>query len=149
MPKGGKTKLTAETQEKICQYLRAGCFRRTAAALVRIDEATFSRWYQTGAREPRGRLRTFFEEVNLAEAQFEAAGLAQMRIAAQAHPKAWMLLLSRRFPSRWGRRDNVMEADTAPGQANVEELRELLLSRLERLAQPAPKADAEAEADAE
>ena len=150
MARGRKqTKLTAELISQVCAHLRAGQHRKVAAGLVRVGESTFGKWYQTGAREPRGLARDFFEGVNEAESQFEAAQLSRLLEQAEAAPKIRMWVLSRRFPQRYSRQDNVADSSGAPGQANVEELRELLLSRLERLAQPAPKADAEAAADAE
>lgn len=128
------SKLTPKIQELICQCLRAGLHRKTAAARVRVDESTFSRWYTTGARDERGRFREFHDAVNEAEAQYQEDALAGLHASAPQNPKITMWLLSRRFPALYGRHDNVQETSASSVLANSASLKELLLTRLERLA---------------
>lgn len=142
MARGRPSKLTEEIREAVCEHLRSGLHRKTAASLVRIDETTFSRWYQMGAREERGKHRDFHLAVNEAEAEFEQRTVS--KILATGEPRWLVWHLSRLAPVRYGRRDNVAELGSNAGTANTQELRELLLSRLERMA-ATPVAESQSE----
>lgn len=134
-----RCKLTKELQAEVCKHLEEGLFRRAAAALVEIDEVTFSRWYHRGATEERGRFHEFFVAVNKAEATFAQTCTAQLKSGAVANPKNAQWLLSRRFPAEYGRRDNVEEHRPEDKAANQAALRDLLIERLEKLV-PEPEA---------
>ncbi len=133
------TKLTKELQAKACELLAVdGLFRREVAALVGIDEVTFSRWYHKGSAEERGIYHEFFLAVNLAEAACQQAALATIKAAATKNPKHLQWFLSRRFPHQWGRRDNVEETRAEDQTAQALSLQQLLFERLTKLV-PAPE----------
>lgn len=85
------TKLTPTLQALICARLEQGEFRRSAAALAGIDEATLQRWYHRGATEPKSVFGWFRAAVDAAEekarATFEAQ-LLQVRSQAEARESA-------------------------------------------------------------
>lgn len=131
---GRPSKLNEKTQAVICQYLRLGLHRKVAAALVKVDEVTFSRWYTTGARDEKGKFRAFFDAVNEAEALFQQDALETLKGFAAQNPKILQWWLSRRFPAQYGRHDNAQETSTTSTLESSAALKELLLGRLERLA---------------
>lgn len=144
---GRPTKLTTELSLKICDELRKGLFRRHAASLAGIPEATLSGWYHRGAREKRGVYRAFYESVDRAEAEFAQTGNDTLKAAAAHNPKFIQWLLSRRFPEFYGRRDNVEDKSVEDRAAQAQATRTLLIERLERLF-PEPEAKTEAPAPA-
>lgn len=142
------TKLDPKAREKILESLRAGMFRRHAAALVGVTESTLSVWYNRGHREARGLYHDFAVAVDAAEAEFAQAGVEQLVGAAPHNPRIMQWLLSRRFPAEYGRRDNVEPTGTEDSQADAQALRELLIERLQKLA-PEPEPDPVEEPTAE
>jgi len=140
---GRKTKLTPEMQERICRILREGNTRRTAAALVGIDEETFRRWMYLGerGREP---YRAFYAAVKNAEEEAVQSRIAVIQKAAQDgnwQAAAWWL--ERKFPAEWGRIDRVQAEITGKDGGPLQvsrvdglseaEMRELLRQALESL----------------
>jgi hypothetical protein len=140
---GRPTKLTAELRTKICDELRKGLFRRHAAALAGIPEATLSGWYHRGANEKSGVYRDFFEAVDHSEATFAQTSNDMLKAAAAQNPKFLQWLMSRRFPELYGRRDNVEDKSIEDRAAQAQATRQLLVERLERLF-PDPEAKTEA-----
>lgn len=127
------TKLTKELQDKVCEFLEKGNTRKASAALVLIDEVTFSRWYHRGAREEKGQYRDFFLRVNEAEAKCQDTGVETIRAGSVGNPKLVLNFMGRRFPSDWGRRDNVETVSVEDMAAKQQATRELLIERLEKL----------------
>ncbi len=70
---GRPTKLTPELQAHVAEVLEAGNFRRVAAAVVGIDEATLCRWMEKGEQQARGPFREFRQAV------IAGAGASQRR----------------------------------------------------------------------
>lgn len=103
--RGRKTKLTPETQQRICKALRAGTYRKTAAATAGIGEKTFYTWLARGETENAGAYHYFVEAVQLAEAEGEAHLLATIHAASKLDWRAASWILERKYPDRWGRRD--------------------------------------------
>jgi len=100
-----KTKLTPETQEKICNALRAGNHAKVAAEFGGVSESTFYGWLNKGEAANRGIYRKFLESVKKAEADAETVRVARISQAGQSgvwQADAWWL--ERKFPERWGRR---------------------------------------------
>lgn len=94
-------------QEKICQILREGNTRRTAAALVGIEEETLSRWLAAGAKgkEPYAQL---YQAVKNAEEEAVRSRIAIIRKAAEEgnwQAAAWWL--ERKFPVEWGKQEKL------------------------------------------
>lgn len=143
---GRPSKLNRQVQEQICEHLRAGAHRRFAASMVDLDESMLSRWYHRGAGEERGIYREFFLAVNKAEAEFATTGVEMLRTAAAKNPKIMQFVLSRRFPSEFGRRDNIEHEDPEDKAAQQAATQQLLMERLERLFPDPPEAPEEAAA---
>lgn len=88
------SKLTPETQERICQLLRAGNTHETSAEAAGITASTFYDWKRT---KP-----AFAHAVQQAEAEAEATLVTRIAKAAQAGSwRAACWLLERRNPERW------------------------------------------------
>lgn len=101
---GRKAKLTAERQARICELIRAGHYKRVAAAQAGISEKTFYEWLQRGepgAANYQRRFAQFREAVLQAEAESEEILL---RKVLEGGPKLALEILARRFPERWRRR---------------------------------------------
>jgi hypothetical protein len=104
MARGAKNKLTPETQDKICNALRAGNHAKVAAEFGGVSETTFFRWMQEGEAATSGAKREFWEAIKKAEADAEVQRVARIAKAGQDgvwQADAWWL--ERKFPERWGR----------------------------------------------
>lgn len=103
---GRPTKLTPAIQAKVCDAIRSGNFRETAATFAGIDRSTLHRWLKRGETKRRGACHDFAVAVGKALADSEALLVA--RIAKAASEGTWQAsawLLERRHPERWGRRE--------------------------------------------
>lgn len=138
------SKLTPQLQAEICRLIAEdGLFRGAAASLVDVDEATVSRWYTRGAREEKGPYRAFHLAVAKAEATFQQTATTMLKASSARNPKILQWILSRRFPHQYGRRDNVELVNADDQAADAQQLRELLMARLTKLApEDPPKPDA-------
>jgi len=135
--KGGRpTKLTPEILSKICDALRAGNYRETAAAFAGIRKSTFYDWIRQGARAPHGIYRELHDAVEKALADSEARDVALIGKAAgdgDWQAAAWRL--ERKFPERWGRRDrhevdaNIHGKVKVSADDAIQELSRLLAAR--------------------
>lgn len=120
-------KLTAEVQQRICNFLRQGVYRDTAVLASRVGLSTFYRWMEQGVDqvvERDGRkvrikakrlFRDFRDAVEQADAEAEAMCVATVRSAAyeltrgaDGNPvirvKDWRaaaFILERKFGKRW------------------------------------------------
>lgn len=97
------TKLTPDVQRTICAALQAGNYASAACAMAGIDDATFYRWMQRGARERRGAYCEFRDAVERATARGEVSLVAIIRKAAEKDWRAALALVERRHPERWGK----------------------------------------------
>lgn len=104
-PRGQKPKLTPQTQEKVCQAIRAGNYANVAARYAGIDESTFYRWLERGENEPSGIYCEFRKSVKDAESTAEVQAVAEVRAAGRESWQASMTWLERKFPDRWGRKE--------------------------------------------
>ena len=104
--RGQPTKLTAEVQARICAAIAAGSYLEPAAAFAGICEATLHNWLARGEREP-GPYRDFLEAVKKAEAEIELHCVKQIREAIRTQWTAAAWLLERKYPGRWGRRQEI------------------------------------------
>ena len=104
---GRPTKLTPTVIEKICDALRGGNYRETAAAYAGVGRSTFNDWMQRGHDAKSGIYRDLVDAVEKALADSEARNIAMVEKAAAAGDwKAAAWYLERMFPGRWGRRDH-------------------------------------------
>lgn len=107
-------KFNAETASTIITFIRGGAFAETAAAAAGISKSTLYEWLRRGRRRGRGPMFQFAEETETAHAQSEvnAIGIIGKAAAAGAwQAAAWHL--ERKYPERWGRRDQIEH--TGPG----------------------------------
>lgn len=123
---GRPSKLTKELHDQIVQVIRAGNYIETACAYVGINKSTFYEWLKRGAREkqrvdqnPRARIRKeerkFVDLSNAVEKALAHAEIRDVAMIAKAGEENWQASawrLERKFPKRWGRKDNL--------QANIE-----------------------------
>lgn len=101
-----KTKLTPEVQEKICEILREGNPRRTAAILAGIDERTFQRWMAAGEKGKKP-FDAFVVAVKKAEEEAVRKHVAVITKAAEKNWQAAAWWLERRYPADFGKKDNI------------------------------------------
>ncbi|RME07092.1 MAG: hypothetical protein D6803_04830 [Anaerolineae bacterium] len=98
-----RTKLTPERTKRICDQVRKGVPYETAARLAGIDPSTFYRWKARGERAKRGLYREFWEALQQADAEAEAALIEETK-KERGGPR-W--ILERRWPERWGQKVDV------------------------------------------
>lgn len=110
------TKLTPETQEKICNLIRAGHYFCTAAAASGVHPDTVGEWKAKGEKAKAGPFREFWLAVKAAEGQSEL--LLVDRILKEGGAKGALEVLKRRFPERWGDRHR-LEHSTPDGPLGV------------------------------
>lgn len=96
MSAGRRSKYTPEIVERICSVLADGNTRRTAAAVVGIDENTLLRWIHRHA--------DFAERVKTAEQEAVRRNVAIIQRAAERTWQAAAWWLERRFPDEFGQR---------------------------------------------
>ena len=102
--RGRQPKLTPERQEKICALIRAGHYKKVAAAQSGISERNFYQWIARGDPEHPGykkRYADFASAVEQAEAESELVLLDEIK---KGGPREHLEILKRRFPERWGDR---------------------------------------------
>lgn len=118
--KGRPSKLTAELQSRICDAIRAGNYIETASAYAGISKDTLYNWMKKGAREKErvaGTSRSirkkeqiyvdFSDAVEKALAEAEVRDLIIISNAAKNDWKAAAWKLERKFPKKWGRKEQV------------------------------------------
>ena len=105
--RGQPTKLNKEISDKICSAIRAGNYMETAAMYAGISKSTLHKWLQDGARATSGPFHEFSVAVQKALAASEVEDVARIK---QAGNRTWQAIawrLERRFPDRWGRRQQL------------------------------------------
>jgi hypothetical protein len=123
---GARSKLTADTQTKIVQALRAGNYRKAACQFAGIGESTLYRWLEQGEADQEANVesvyREFLEAVNRTEAEAQVEAVAMIRKAMPEDWRAAAHYLERRYPALWGRKQAVelTGADSGPLQVVVE-----------------------------
>lgn len=105
---GRPTKLTPETQAKICEALRAGNYFDTACAYAGISVSTGYEWIQRGKGEHPTKkggkpFSDFSDAIEKASADAETQSVALIMKAGTETWTARAWWLERRFPDKWGR----------------------------------------------
>lgn len=106
---GRPTSLTPEVQRAICNSLRGGNYRETAAAAAGVSKNQIRNWIVRGEQgeEP---FAEFLGAVEKAEAQGERKLLREIRKGVDNwQSRSWVL--ERRYPGRWSGRVRVTVAD--------------------------------------
>lgn len=118
MARLGKRALDEEMHQKMVDLARAGNYKATIARACGIHPDTLHGWLRQGREQPEEypHYAALHEEIEEAEAEWEAQTVAQINTTAQSGaPNTWqagMTMLERKFPDRWGRRDShKIEAD--------------------------------------
>ena len=101
---GRKPKLTKEIAGKLVRLLKAGHVISVACSAVGIGERTYHRWMEQGARETVGPYWQFWQRVQRARAQCEAALLNTVHKHTMKDWRAAAWLLERLFPARYSTR---------------------------------------------
>ena len=97
-----RSKLTYETQEKICQAIRGGQTLECAAALAHIDRSTLNDWRYRGQQEPGSRYAEFNQAME--QALLESEAMLVHAIVTDSDWKAKKWILKNRFPDRYRER---------------------------------------------
>lgn len=117
---GRRPKLTPNLQLKICNALRASSYRSIAAQAVGIGVSTLYHWLDLGRQDGSPRIyREFLEAVEAAEAESEMTLAANVTSAAKKDWRAAAFILERKFPKRWGKKDEVTSTSQGPGGGPV------------------------------
>jgi transposase len=99
---GRPTKLTPEVQERLCEAIAAGNYYEPACAYAGVAYSTFMHWKTQGETAKSGPYRQFLEAVKEAEAKAEMRMVEQWRSQMPEDWRAARDFLARRFPGRWG-----------------------------------------------
>ena len=111
--KGGRpSKADDECMKKILDGIKAGLSYEGACGLARVSYNTFNRWRQWGEKGTSEKFRKFCEELSYAEAVAEAEQLKKIKDDPDTKYACW--ILERRFPERWGRRDQLKQEISGP-----------------------------------
>ena len=114
------TKLTPDTQRRICDAIRAGNYQDIAAQHAGITAATFYNWMVKG-EAGKGQYLEFFDAVKKAQADAEVRNIAIIGSAAEKTWQAAAWLLERRNPDRWGNKEKreLTGANSGPVEIRV------------------------------
>lgn len=107
MPRGRPSKLTPQTQKKICDAISQGNYRQVAAEWAGITYRIFYDWMKKGRSDSSGKYCDFFHAVVEAEkaAEIRCVGLVMEAAANDARHAEWWL--ERKAHKRWGRKDRL------------------------------------------
>lgn len=99
---GRPTALTQELSDLICEAVRNGNYRDTAAEWVGITVRTLRSWVRRGKQEPGSAYERFLHALLEAEGAAEIKMVELVCKAAVEDPKHAEWWLERKFPQRWG-----------------------------------------------
>ena len=102
---GRNTKLNEELIQKFEALLSAGNYQVTACHALGVSQSTFHQWMKKGEEAGDGLYLQFQQAVKRAEHIAEAKWMRDISQDPSWQSKAW--LMERRFPERWGRKDNL------------------------------------------
>ena len=113
-----KPKLTPDVTHKICDLIRNGQYKESAARAAGVAKSTFFLWQSMGEKGEGGKkYRDFYLAVQEAEAASEV-----FLVTSVIKDGGWrgkLEVLKRRFPERWGDRHR-MEHSTPDGPMAIE-----------------------------
>ncbi len=97
------TKLTEELITAICDRIRLGAYRETAAVACQVPISTFWDWLRKGKERPGTIYGRFVESVQEAEKATEIMAVEKVFLAGLQDVDHFKWWLERKFPQRWGR----------------------------------------------
>jgi hypothetical protein len=95
------SKLTPETQKKLCDALAGGATRADAALFAGLEVSSFYRWLRQGKAARRGAVCQFYHAVKAAEAAVAVRCTARVQAATLEDWKAAAWWLERRRPRQF------------------------------------------------
>jgi len=101
---GRPSKLTPETQEKICEAIRLGATYELACNSAGVSYTSFREWILRGEKAKTGKFLVFSEAIKKAEGDATKKWLSHIEDAAQDgnwQAAAWKL--ERRYPANYGK----------------------------------------------
>lgn len=102
------SKLTPELRDKICKLIEEGNYPAQAASLEGVAESTFYDWMKRGREAKyKSKFSEFMEAVKKAESEAEKYHVGIIKKAAKEKWTASAWYLERKYPERWGRRQQV------------------------------------------
>lgn len=117
--KGGRpSKATDETIKKVLDGIKAGMSYEGACGLARISFNTFNKWRQEGEAAESGKFFEFVKELHASEAIAEAEQLKKIKKDPDTKYACW--ILERRFPDRWGKREQIKQEISGPEGGPIE-----------------------------
>jgi transposase len=117
--KGGRpTKATAETMNKILDGIKAGMSYEGACGVARVSWVTFDKWRKAGEAGESEKFIGFLRELRYAEAIAEAEMLKKLKEDPDTKWVAWRL--ERRFPDRWGKKEQVKQEISGPDNTPIQ-----------------------------
>ncbi len=126
-PPGRPSKLTPETQTKICNAIASGNYYEAACAYAGVEYETFRRWMGKGKKARSGKYHGFYVAVAKAEADAEVRIVAQWQ---QQIPESWQAardFLARRYSERWGTKEKLEHSGEIAGRIEVLPIREVII----------------------
>jgi transposase len=105
MSAGRKTILTKELIHKFERLLSAGNYVVTTCGTLGVSQSAYYDWLKKGETAKNGLYAEFENAVKRAEHIAEAKWMYEISQDNAWQSKAW--LMERRYPERWGRKDNL------------------------------------------
>lgn len=116
--KAGGRPDSEERMFKVLDGIKAGMSYEGACGVARVTYNTFLNWRKRGEVETSGKYFKFFQELQHAEAIAEAEQLKKIKKDPDTKYACW--ILERRFPERWGRRDQLKQEISGPEGAPLQ-----------------------------
>ena len=115
--KGGRP-ASEDAVYRVLEGIKAGMSYEGACGVARVTYNTFLNWRKRGEVETSGKYFKFFQELRYAEAIAEAEMLKKLKEDPDTKWVAWRL--ERRFPDRWGKKEQVKQEITGKDGGPVE-----------------------------
>lgn len=109
--KGGRPD-SEDAVYRVLEGIKAGMSYEGACGVARVTYNTFLNWRKRGEVETAGKYFKFFQELQYAEAIAEAEMLKKLKEDPDTKWVAWRL--ERRFPDRWGKKEQVKQEISGP-----------------------------------
>jgi transposase len=90
-----------DTKQAICNSLKEGMFKKDAALLAGISEATLYRWIEED--------ESFDSRVEASVLEYKRTLIRNVTICAEKDGRLALEVLKRRFPKEWGDKINMLE----------------------------------------
>lgn len=134
MAMGRPTKLTEDVEAKLIEWIRAGNYIETAAALCGVSKGTVFGWLRRGQEQRRGRYRDFLNAVRGAQAQAESRMLLYIEKSAKKDWRAAAWRLEHMRPRRYAQSQRIEHTGRRGGPIETRELSRLSDDELEAIA---------------